>query len=90
MRRWVKQFTVISTVTIVFTPMLALLSYDIVLTFSTEVDKIWRRKFTGVTVLWFLVRWFYSKIPKNDCDDDFRTVGCFYVQWSPFMSVRVS
>lgn len=34
----------------------ALFAYDIVLTFSTEVEKIWRRRFTGVTVLWFLVR----------------------------------
>ena len=51
-----KQITVAPTVaTEPLTLMPALLSYDILLTFSTEVDKIWRRKFTGVTVLWFLV-----------------------------------
>lgn len=32
-----------------------MLTYDIVITFSTEVEKIWTKKFTGVTVLWFLV-----------------------------------
>lgn len=34
----------------------AWLTYDIMLTFSTEVEKIWRRRLTGVSVLWFLVQ----------------------------------
>lgn len=29
--------------------------YDIILTLPVEVEKIWTKKFTGVTVLWFLV-----------------------------------
>lgn len=33
----------------------AMFVYDIVLTFPMEVKKIWARKFTGLTVLWFLV-----------------------------------
>ena len=34
----------------------AMMTYDIILTFPLEVEKIWTKKFTGVTVLWFLVR----------------------------------
>ncbi|KAH8102082.1 hypothetical protein BXZ70DRAFT_906079 [Cristinia sonorae] len=33
--------------------------YDIILTFPLEVEKIWSQKFTGVTVLWFLNRWWF-------------------------------
>ncbi|KAH9947564.1 hypothetical protein B0H21DRAFT_737813 [Amylocystis lapponica] len=34
-----------------------LYAYDYLLTFSREVELIWRRKFTGVTVLFILVRY---------------------------------
>ncbi|EJC99747.1 uncharacterized protein FOMMEDRAFT_22837 [Fomitiporia mediterranea MF3/22] len=37
----------------------AMLVYDIFLTFSTEVEKIWKRRFTAVTVLWVMIRWIY-------------------------------
>ena len=32
-----------------------MLFYDIVITFPDEVEKIWKQRFTGATVLWFLV-----------------------------------
>ncbi len=32
-----------------------MLFYDIVLTFGDEVEKVWRKKFTPVTFLWFMV-----------------------------------
>lgn len=36
--------------------LLAVVTYDIFLTLSVEVEKIWRQKYTGTTVLWVLVR----------------------------------
>lgn len=33
-----------------------MLFYDIAITFGDEVEKIWKQRFTGATVLWFLVR----------------------------------
>lgn len=37
-----------------------MLVYDIFLTFSVEVDKIWRNmRFSGLTVLWVCNRWVY-------------------------------
>ena len=32
-----------------------MLTYDTILTLPLEVEKIWSRKYTVVTVLWFLV-----------------------------------
>ena len=32
-----------------------MLFYDIAITFGDEVEKIWKQRFTGATVLWFLV-----------------------------------
>ena len=32
-----------------------MLFYDIVITFGDEVERIWKQRFTGATVLWFLV-----------------------------------
>lgn len=32
-----------------------MLVYDSILTFPTEVEKIWKRKFSVLTILWFLV-----------------------------------
>ena len=32
-----------------------MLFYDILITFGDEVEKIWKQRFTGATVLWFLV-----------------------------------
>ena len=29
--------------------------YDIVITFGDEVERVWKRKFTWFTMLWFLV-----------------------------------
>ena len=29
--------------------------YDIILTFDDEVERVWKKKFTWFTVLWFLV-----------------------------------
>ncbi len=29
--------------------------YDIILTFGDEVERVWKKKFTWFTVLWFLV-----------------------------------
>ena len=40
-----------------------MLFYDIVLTFGEEVEKVWKQRFTGVTVLWFLV----CAIPNMKC-----------------------
>ena len=33
-----------------------MLFYDMAITFSDEVEKIWKQRFTGATVLWFMVR----------------------------------
>ena len=33
-----------------------MLFYDIAITFGDEVEKIWKRPFSGATVLWTLVR----------------------------------
>lgn len=33
-----------------------MLTYDIILTFPLELEKIWKQKTSGVTVLWFFVR----------------------------------
>lgn len=32
-----------------------MLFYDIAITFGDEVEKIWKQRFTGATVLWFMV-----------------------------------
>ena len=40
-----------------------MLTYDTILTLPLEVEKIWSRKYTVVTVLWFLV----STIQKEHC-----------------------
>ena len=32
-----------------------MLFYDMVITFGDEVEKIWKQRLTGATVLWFLV-----------------------------------
>ncbi|PAV21464.1 hypothetical protein PNOK_0409100 [Pyrrhoderma noxium] len=39
--------------------------YDITITFSQEVEKVWKRRFSGLTILWFLNRWifFLATIP---------------------------
>ncbi|OSD07869.1 hypothetical protein PYCCODRAFT_1381033 [Trametes coccinea BRFM310] len=34
-----------------------MLFYDIAITFGDEVEKIWKQRFTGATVLWFLNRY---------------------------------
>ncbi|KAJ3551356.1 hypothetical protein NM688_g4750 [Phlebia brevispora] len=34
-----------------------MLFYDICITFGDEVEKIWKRRFTGATVLWFMNRY---------------------------------
>ena len=34
---------------------IVMLFYDIAITFGDEVEKIWKQRFTGATVLWFLV-----------------------------------
>ena len=33
-----------------------MLFYDIVITFGDEVEKIWKKRFSGATVLWVVVR----------------------------------
>ncbi|KAH8111800.1 hypothetical protein DFH11DRAFT_1546390 [Phellopilus nigrolimitatus] len=37
----------------------SMVAYDIILTFPLEVEKIWKQKFSGLTILWFLNRWVY-------------------------------
>lgn len=32
-----------------------MLFYDIAITFGDEVEKIWKQRFTGATILWFMV-----------------------------------
>ena len=32
-----------------------MLFYDIAITFGDEVERIWKQRFTGATILWFLV-----------------------------------
>lgn len=56
-----------------------MLFYDIVLTFGDEVEKMWKQRFTGATVLWCLNRYlsplgyiivivsFHSPWPKSVC-----------------------
>ncbi|EJC99729.1 uncharacterized protein FOMMEDRAFT_160173 [Fomitiporia mediterranea MF3/22] len=36
-----------------------MLLYDTLLTIPREVDKIWKKHWTGVTLLWFLNRWIF-------------------------------
>ncbi|TCD67180.1 hypothetical protein EIP91_000406 [Steccherinum ochraceum] len=36
-----------------------MMTYDILLTFPTELEKIWKQRYSGVTVLWFMNRWFF-------------------------------
>ncbi|KAJ8453480.1 hypothetical protein ONZ45_g19699 [Pleurotus djamor] len=57
-----------------------MLFYDICLTFGEEVEKIWKKKFTPVTVLWFMNRYlsplgyiviivsFHDPWPKSRCN----------------------
>ncbi|KAJ3552501.1 hypothetical protein NM688_g4120 [Phlebia brevispora] len=57
-----------------------MLFYDIALTFGDEVEKIWKRRFTGATVLWFMNRYlnplgyivvivsFHSQWPTSVCN----------------------
>ncbi|KAF4581740.1 hypothetical protein EYR40_002756 [Pleurotus pulmonarius] len=57
-----------------------MLFYDIFLTFSDEVEKVWRKKFTPVTFLWFMNRYlsplgyiviivsFHDPWPKSICN----------------------
>ena len=33
----------------------AMMAYDIILTFSIEIEKIWKQRFSGLTILWLLV-----------------------------------
>lgn len=42
-----------------------MLFFDIAITFGDEVERIWKRRFTGATVLWFIVRQYsrYSTLP---------------------------
>lgn len=42
-----------------------LLSYDTLLTISFEVEKIWKRKYTGLTILWFLVSTSLRSLPQD-------------------------
>ncbi|KAJ3485911.1 hypothetical protein NLI96_g4614 [Meripilus lineatus] len=60
---------------ILATSSLALLVYDHLLTFPTEVQLIWRRKFSVVTILFLLVRYFtlVSKVVY---------VACMMGEWS--------
>lgn len=37
------------------TGILVMIVYDIVITFGLEVEKIWKQRFSGVTVLWVIV-----------------------------------
>ena len=39
-----------------------MLFYDIAITFGDEVERIWKQRFTGATVLWFLVSSIVSRI----------------------------
>lgn len=32
-----------------------MLFYDMTITFGDEVEKIWKQRFTGATLLWFMV-----------------------------------
>ena len=41
---------------------LVMLFYDIAITFGDEVEKIWKQRFTGATVLWFLVSIPFTRI----------------------------
>ncbi|KAI0795650.1 hypothetical protein C8Q75DRAFT_460586 [Abortiporus biennis] len=57
-----------------------MLFYDIVLTFGDEVERIWKQRFTGATILWFLNRYlsplgyiviivsFHSRWPVSVCN----------------------
>ncbi|PAV21453.1 hypothetical protein PNOK_0408000 [Pyrrhoderma noxium] len=38
----------------------SMMAYDVLLTFSDEVERIWKKRFSFLTVLWFLNRWVYG------------------------------
>ena len=47
--------------------------YDICITFGDEVEKIWKRRFTGATVLWFMVREESYRSVKASTNGEYRT-----------------
>ena len=62
--------------------------YDIILTFPQEVEKIWRRKFTGLTVLWFMVSNFAVATLLVLINNFARIGGYIYSQSLLYMMVR--
>ncbi|KAI0740980.1 hypothetical protein C8Q76DRAFT_609614, partial [Earliella scabrosa] len=44
----------------------ALLFFDFVLTFTTEVERVWRSKVTGATLVYYLLR--YSALIERLCE----------------------
>ena len=47
-----------------------MLFYDMFLTFGEEVEKIWTQRFTGATILWFLVSILAPKAVILSADSD--------------------
>jgi len=48
-----------------------MLFYDIVITFGQEVERIWMRKLSMVTILWFLVRFLFFPISRDNALKNF-------------------
>ena len=66
----------------------AMFVYDIILTFPQEVEKIWRRKFTGLTVLWFMVSNFAVATLLVLLNNSARIDGYIYSRSLLYMMVR--
>ncbi|KAI5119662.1 hypothetical protein M0805_007753 [Coniferiporia weirii] len=64
-----------------------MLTYDIFLTLDREVEKVWKKKFSGLSVLWFCNRWvfFLAVIPTIFSFQDPAFVGARIVIGSIFI-----
>ena len=47
---------------------IVMLFYDILLTFGEEVERIWMKKFSHFTVLWFLVKFWFLCLSHQSTD----------------------
>lgn len=56
---------------------LVFLVYDVLLTLSSEMRVIWKRKFSAVTVLWALVRSNVTVVVFRSLITTYRIAGCF-------------
>ncbi|KAH9918705.1 uncharacterized protein BXZ73DRAFT_105103 [Epithele typhae] len=72
-----------------------MLFYDIAITFGDEVEKIWKQRFTGATVLWFLNRYLsplgYIVIIVSFQDPDWGKPACErYILYPEVLKIFIS